>query len=60
MATLLLGPGHGSDRVLRIGEAKMFSHITVGVSDLERGYFGAYLRDPDGNKLHIVHRPEFS
>ena len=74
----------------------MFSHITVGVSDLERaarfydalltplglsrrpvapdddegspglrehytpGYFGAYLRDPDGNKLHMVHRPEFS
>lgn len=22
------------------------------------GYFGAYLRDPDGNKIHIVHRPE--
>ena len=22
------------------------------------GYFGAYLRDPDGNKLHIVYRPE--
>ena len=21
-----------------------------------RGYFGAYLRDPDGNKVHIVHR----
>lgn len=21
-------------------------------------YFGAYLRDPDGNKLHFVHRPE--
>ncbi|MEO5759766.1 MAG: VOC family protein [Mesorhizobium sp.] len=20
------------------------------------GYYGAYLRDPDGNKLHIVHR----
>jgi len=20
------------------------------------GYFGAYLRDPDGNKIHIVHR----
>ena len=20
------------------------------------GYFGAYLRDPDGNKLHIVYR----
>jgi hypothetical protein len=20
------------------------------------GYFGAYLRDPDGNKVHIVHR----
>ncbi|CAM5390365.1 VOC family protein [Mycolicibacterium aubagnense] len=22
------------------------------------GYFGAYLRDPDGNKVHIVHRGE--
>lgn len=22
------------------------------------GYFGAYLRDPDGNKIHVVHRPE--
>ncbi len=21
-----------------------------------KGYYGAYLRDPDGNKLHIVHR----
>lgn len=21
------------------------------------GYYGAYLRDPDGNKVHIVHRP---
>jgi catechol 2,3-dioxygenase-like lactoylglutathione lyase family enzyme len=20
------------------------------------GYFGAYLRDPDGNKIHVVHR----
>lgn len=20
------------------------------------GYFGAYLRDPDGNKIHLVHR----
>lgn len=20
-------------------------------------YYGAYLRDPDGNKLHVVHRP---
>ena len=20
-------------------------------------YYGAYLRDPDGNKLHLVHRP---
>jgi predicted lactoylglutathione lyase len=20
------------------------------------GYYGAYLRDPDGNKVHIVHR----
>lgn len=20
------------------------------------GYIGAYMRDPDGNKLHIVHR----
>lgn len=24
------------------------------------GYFDAYLRDPDGNKVHIVHRPEAS
>jgi catechol 2,3-dioxygenase-like lactoylglutathione lyase family enzyme len=23
------------------------------------GYYGAYLRDPDGNKVHIVHRAEF-
>lgn len=22
------------------------------------GYFGAYLRDPDGNKLHVAHRPD--
>ncbi|MNE74219.1 hypothetical protein D3C80_1702800 [compost metagenome] len=22
------------------------------------GYFGAYLRDPDGNKVHIVHRAD--
>ena len=22
------------------------------------GYYGAYLRDPDGNKLHIVHRAD--
>ncbi|MBD0270463.1 MAG: VOC family protein [Acetobacteraceae bacterium] len=21
-----------------------------------RGYYGAYLRDPEGNKLHVVHR----
>ncbi len=21
-------------------------------------YFGAYLRDPDGNKVHLIHRPE--
>lgn len=20
------------------------------------GYYGAYLRDPDGNKIHLVHR----
>ena len=20
------------------------------------GYYGAYLRDPDGNKVHVVHR----
>ena len=20
------------------------------------GYYGAYLRDPDGNKIHILHR----
>lgn len=24
------------------------------------GYYGAYLRDPDGNKVHVVHRPEGS
>lgn len=24
------------------------------------GYFGAYLRDPDGNKVHVVHRSEGS
>ena len=23
-----------------------------------KGYYGAYLRDPDGNKLHIVHRAD--
>ena len=59
----------------------MFSHITVGCTDLARsstfydafltplgltrrqvtpdggqGYYGAYLRDPDGNKLHVVYR----
>ncbi len=60
----------------------MFSHITVGCTDLARAsafydaflqpgtdegasgerpwygkdYYGAYLRDPDGNKLHVVHR----
>ena len=22
------------------------------------GYFGAYLRDPDGNKIHIVYRTD--
>lgn len=22
------------------------------------GYYGAYLRDPDGNKIHIVHRAD--
>ncbi|WP_033922393.1 VOC family protein [Sphingomonas sp. 37zxx] len=22
------------------------------------GYFGAYLRDPDGNKVHVVFRPD--
>lgn len=22
------------------------------------GYFGAYLRDPDGNKVHIAYRPD--
>lgn len=21
-----------------------------------KGYYGAYLRDPDGNKIHVVHR----
>lgn len=24
------------------------------------GYFGAYLRDPDGNKIHIVHRGDLT
>lgn len=24
------------------------------------GYYGAYLRDPDGNKIHIVHRGDLS
>jgi catechol 2,3-dioxygenase-like lactoylglutathione lyase family enzyme len=24
------------------------------------GYYGAYLRDPDGNKLHIVHRGDLA
>jgi predicted lactoylglutathione lyase len=24
--------------------------------DYGKGYYGAYLRDPDGNKPHIVHR----
>ena len=24
------------------------------------GYYGAYLRDPDGNKLHVVHRGDLS
>jgi catechol 2,3-dioxygenase-like lactoylglutathione lyase family enzyme len=23
------------------------------------GYYGAYLRDPDGNKVHVVHRGDF-
>lgn len=25
-----------------------------------QGYFGAYLRDPDGNKVHIVHRGDLA
>jgi catechol 2,3-dioxygenase-like lactoylglutathione lyase family enzyme len=25
-----------------------------------KGYYGAYLRDPDGNKLHIVHRGDLA
>ncbi len=24
------------------------------------GYYGAYLRDPDGNKIHLVHRGDLS
>ena len=24
------------------------------------GYYGAYLRDPDGNKLHLVHRGDLA
>jgi len=23
-----------------------------------KDYYGAYFRDPDGNKIHVVHRPE--
>lgn len=52
----------------------MFSHVTLGCSDLDRaagardegppgerahygaGYYGAYFRDLDGNKVHVVHR----
>ncbi len=25
-----------------------------------RGYYGAYLRDPEGNKLHVVHRGDLT
>lgn len=25
-----------------------------------KGYFGAYLRDPDGNKIHLVHRGDLA
>lgn len=25
-----------------------------------RGYYGAYLRDPEGNKLHVVHRGDLA
>jgi hypothetical protein len=25
-----------------------------------RGYYGAYLRDPEGTKLHVVHRGDLS
>lgn len=25
-----------------------------------RGYYGAYLRDPDGNKIHVVYRGDLS
>jgi hypothetical protein len=37
----------------------MFSHIIVGVSDLEASpkLYLAYLRDPDGNKLCALHHP---
>jgi hypothetical protein len=40
----------------------MFSHVFVGVSegapglrpDYHADYYGAYFRDPDGNKLCVV------
>jgi hypothetical protein len=51
-------------------EKPMFSHVMLGVNDLEvskkfydtvLGTLGklylAYLRDPDGNKLCALHRP---
>ncbi|MBV9811224.1 MAG: VOC family protein, partial [Acetobacteraceae bacterium] len=25
-----------------------------------QGYYGAYLRDPDGNKIHVVHRGDLA
>lgn len=25
-----------------------------------KGYFGAYLRDPDGNKVHVVYRGDLA
>ena len=27
-----------------------------GLRDFGPNYYGAYVRDPDGNKLHFVHR----
>lgn len=29
-----------------------------GPRDYRPGYYGAYCRDPDGNKLHVVHLPD--
>ena len=48
----------------------MFSHVTLGIGGTDEGapgsrphyhkhYYGAYVRDPDGNKLQACcHHPE--